>query len=51
MMAPPTLPLLLEIGCEEIPARFLADAERQFAERLQATLEAAGLLAKSEALP
>jgi len=22
-----TLPLLLEVGCEEIPARFLSDAE------------------------
>ncbi len=27
--APETQPLLLEIGCEEIPARFLADAQRQ----------------------
>ncbi len=27
--APPTLPLLFEIGCEEIPARFLADAQNQ----------------------
>jgi glycyl-tRNA synthetase beta chain len=32
------LPLLLEVGCEEIPARFLADAERQFGERLQKAL-------------
>ncbi len=32
--APPTLPLLLEIGCEEIPARFLADAQAQLGKRL-----------------
>src|SRR5215469_1482721 len=39
-----TLPLLLEVGCEEIPARFLVDAERQFAERLLATLKDLRLL-------
>ena len=33
-----TLPLLLEIGCEEIPARFLAGTQRQFGERLAANL-------------
>jgi glycyl-tRNA synthetase beta chain len=38
------LPLLLEVGCEEIPARFLADAERQFGERLQKALIDARLL-------
>ena len=27
------LPLLLEVGCEEIPARFLRDAERGLGER------------------
>jgi glycyl-tRNA synthetase beta chain len=44
----PTLPLLLEVGCEEIPARFLADSERQLGDRLVAALRDAGLL---EALP
>jgi glycyl-tRNA synthetase beta chain len=39
-----TTPLLLEIGCEEIPARFLADAELQLAERLMAALKEARLL-------
>lgn len=39
-----TVPLLLEVGCEEIPARFLADAERQLAERLVAVLREARLL-------
>ena len=39
-----TLPLLLEIGCEEIPARFLPEAERQFGERLGAALAEARLL-------
>ncbi len=33
------LPLLLEIGCEEIPARFLVQAQKDFGERLQAALE------------
>lgn len=40
-----SLPLLVEIGCEEIPARFLTDAERQFGERLVAALREARLLA------
>jgi len=39
-----TLPLLLEIGCEEIPARFLADSERQLAERLIKALKDARLV-------
>lgn len=39
-----TLPLLVEVGCEEIPARFLADSERQFAEHLMAALKEARLL-------
>ncbi|PYV17111.1 MAG: hypothetical protein DMG21_09455 [Acidobacteria bacterium] len=38
------LPLLVEIGCEEIPARFVAGAARQFGERLRSALEAARLL-------
>jgi glycyl-tRNA synthetase beta chain len=41
---PSTLPLLLEVGCEEIPARFLTDAQRQLGERLQAALAEARLL-------
>ncbi len=44
MSSPATLPLLLEIGCEEIPARFLAGAQKDFGDRLQAALIEAGLL-------
>jgi glycyl-tRNA synthetase beta chain len=39
-----TLPLLLEVGCEEIPARFLTQAERDLGERLARALRAARLL-------
>jgi glycyl-tRNA synthetase beta chain len=39
-----TLPLLLEVGCEEIPARFLRDAEKSLGERVQAALFDAGLI-------
>jgi len=42
--SPGTLPLLIEIGCEEIPARFLAGAQKDFGERLQQALREAGLL-------
>ena len=35
---PQTLPLLLEVGCEEIPARFLEAAARQLGERLRDSL-------------
>jgi glycyl-tRNA synthetase beta chain len=35
---------LLEVGCEEIPARFLRDAERGLGERVQAALSGARLL-------
>jgi glycyl-tRNA synthetase beta chain len=38
------LPLLVEIGCEEIPARFLAAAQRDFGEQLQEALREAVLL-------
>jgi len=38
------LPLLVEIGCEEIPARFLTDAERRVGERLLAALRDSRLL-------
>ncbi|HEV2426235.1 MAG TPA: glycine--tRNA ligase subunit beta [Terriglobia bacterium] len=43
-MSQATLPLLVEIGCEEIPARFLRDAERQFGERLLGALRDSRLL-------
>jgi glycyl-tRNA synthetase beta chain len=39
-----TLPFLLEVGCEEIPARFLRDAERDLGERLLAGLREDRLL-------
>jgi len=39
-----TLPLLVEIGCEEIPARFLTGAERQFGDRLLDVLRESRLL-------
>jgi glycyl-tRNA synthetase beta chain len=39
-----TLPLLLEVGCEEIPARFLRDAEKGLGERVRAALAEARLL-------
>ena len=41
-----TLPLLLEVGCEEIPARFLRDAEKGLGERVQAALRQARLVAR-----
>jgi glycyl-tRNA synthetase beta chain len=40
-----TDPLLLEIGCEEIPARFLTEAQTALGQRLRDTLAGAGLLA------
>ncbi|MBZ5561202.1 MAG: glycine--tRNA ligase subunit beta [Acidobacteriia bacterium] len=40
----PLLPLLLEVGCEEIPARFLAQAEKDLGERVKAILEESRLL-------
>ena len=39
-----TLPLLLEIGCEEIPARFLRDAEKGLGENVQSAISDARLL-------
>ena len=39
-----TLALLLEVGCEEIPARFLDDAEKGLGERVFAGLREARLL-------
>jgi glycyl-tRNA synthetase beta chain len=45
--SPITLPLLLEVGCEEIPARFLRDAEKGLGERVQAALREARLLPKA----
>jgi glycyl-tRNA synthetase beta chain len=50
MTAPSTLPLLMEIGCEEIPARFLAQAQKDFGDRLKATLEESRLIPKEEKL-
>jgi glycyl-tRNA synthetase beta chain len=44
---PQTVPLLLEIGCEEIPARFLCDAERGLGELVQTALAEARLLAEA----
>lgn len=43
--APKTLPLLIEIGCEEIPARFLAVAQRRLEDQLRQFLTANRLLA------
>jgi glycyl-tRNA synthetase beta chain len=42
-----TLPLLVEIGCEEIPARFLDDARDAFSKALLASLAESGLLPPS----
>jgi glycyl-tRNA synthetase beta chain len=41
---PATLPLLLEVGCEEIPARFLRDAEKGLGDRIIAALTEARLI-------
>jgi glycyl-tRNA synthetase beta chain len=43
---PRPLPFLLEVGCEEIPARFLRDAEKSLGERVEAALREARLLPK-----
>jgi glycyl-tRNA synthetase beta chain len=43
------VPLLLEVGCEEIPARFLHDAEKGLGERVQAALREARLLPRGDA--
>ncbi len=40
----PTLPLLVEIGCEEIPARFLEEAQADFGKALVGALGVARLL-------
>jgi len=44
-----TLPLLVELGCEEIPARFLDNARDDFGRRLLLALEEARLLPPSAA--
>lgn len=49
MSAPETTALVVEIGCEEIPARFLEGAERDFGERLSAALGEAHLLPEGAA--
>ena len=46
-----TLPLLLEVGCEEIPARFLRDAQKSLGERVLAALAEARLLAAADGCP
>jgi glycyl-tRNA synthetase beta chain len=46
---PRTLPFLLEVGCEEIPARFLRDAEKSLGERVEAALNEARLLPEAAA--
>jgi glycyl-tRNA synthetase beta chain len=38
------VPLLVEIGCEEIPARFLSQATREFGARIERALSTARLL-------
>ena len=48
MKSSATLPLLVEIGCEEIPARFLEQAQKDFGERLKQGLEEARLLGNRE---
>jgi glycyl-tRNA synthetase beta chain len=45
-----TLPLLLEIGVEEIPARFVAAAQQQFGSLLQSALQSARLLPEANPL-
>ena len=45
--APQRLAFLLEVGCEEIPARFLHDAEKGLGERVQAALREARLLSEA----
>ena len=45
------MPLLLEVGCEEIPARFLRDAEKGLGERVHAVLDGAGLLRRTNVSP
>lgn len=42
--APHTVPLLIEVGCEEIPARFLAQAQKELGGRVKAILEESRLL-------
>ncbi len=41
---PITAPLLVEIGCEEIPARFLTQAQNDFGQRLEGALKEARLV-------
>ena len=50
-MTGPTLPLLVEIGCEEIPARFLQDAEDNFCRLLADALADAGLCETALQIP
>lgn len=47
MSSPAHLPLLVEIGCEEIPARFLEEAQNAFAKNLDVGLREARLFHES----
>jgi len=49
MKSPATLPLLVEVGCEEIPARFLEQAQNDLGERLKQALVDARLLSAPRA--
>lgn len=51
MTAPSSLPLLVEIGCEEIPARFLSQAQKDFSDRLKSGLEEYRLFPREGKLP
>ncbi|HEV2351237.1 MAG TPA: glycine--tRNA ligase subunit beta [Terriglobia bacterium] len=46
--SPELLPFLLEIGCEEIPARFLAQAQKDLGQRVKVILEGLRLANHSE---
>jgi glycyl-tRNA synthetase beta chain len=50
-MSEPTLSLLVEIGCEEIPARFLADAQGGFGDQLRLHLLENRLLIAQDGSP
>ncbi len=48
--SPIVLPMLLEVGCEEIPSRFLRGAEKGLGERVLAALRQARLLPPTESV-
>ncbi len=47
MSSPATVPLLVEVGCEEIPARFLEEAQNAFGKNVEAGLREARLISES----